>query len=369
MLQVSSLRGGCFGLLLGLTAGLASGSPAAATFDRLQEPALISGRATEALLLDIVRAGERLVTVGEQGTVLLSDDRGRNWRQARVPVSTLLTAVAFVDADLGWAVGHDGTVLHTRDGGENWTLQLEGDAINRSRVEQLERELEALQQRATADSTLLEDVEFALEDARYALEEGPSTPLLDVWFRNAREGFVLGAYGQLLHTRDGGQSWRSLGHRLPNPDRFHLNALLATSGGDLYIAGEAGLLLRSRDGGERWEALASPYEGSWFALVEHQGLYLMGLRGHLYHSAAGDDWAPVDSGTRATLSQGLVAGERLILLGQGGALLIGDSVRGFEPLGGRGRQSLSAGLVTDQRLLLVGESGIRRQPLPEGLAP
>ncbi|NIN72689.1 MAG: hypothetical protein GTO46_12365, partial [Gemmatimonadetes bacterium] len=32
-------------------------------------------------------------------------------------------------------------------------------------------------------------------------------PFLDVWFRDARNGFVIGAYGYFLVTGDGGDSW------------------------------------------------------------------------------------------------------------------------------------------------------------------
>ena len=39
---------------------------AATAFDRLQVPAQVTERAAQSLLLDIARAGERLVAVGEQ---------------------------------------------------------------------------------------------------------------------------------------------------------------------------------------------------------------------------------------------------------------------------------------------------------------
>ena len=74
--------------------------------------------ATRAPLFGIVRIGPRVVAVGDYGVVLLSDDYGATWRQARsVATGNGLTAVAFADAARGWAVGHGGTVLHTADGG------------------------------------------------------------------------------------------------------------------------------------------------------------------------------------------------------------------------------------------------------------
>ena len=98
--------------------------PAAAALDRLDRPAALEPAAVHSLMLGVARAGDRLVAVGERGHVLLSDDAGNSWRQAKsVPSQTLLTAVAFADPQRGWAVGHDELILHTADGGETWATQ------------------------------------------------------------------------------------------------------------------------------------------------------------------------------------------------------------------------------------------------------
>ncbi len=97
---------------------------AASRAEETQKPAIHSSLATKSLLLDVARAGERLVAVGEWGHIVLSDDGGETWRQAEsVPVRVTLTAVSFPDAKRGWAVGHDAVVIHTQDAGENWQLQ------------------------------------------------------------------------------------------------------------------------------------------------------------------------------------------------------------------------------------------------------
>jgi hypothetical protein len=63
--------------------------------DLLAQPAQANVRAAASLQLSVARAGKRLVSVGERGLVLLSDDDGRSWRQARqVPVSVALTRSA-----------------------------------------------------------------------------------------------------------------------------------------------------------------------------------------------------------------------------------------------------------------------------------
>lgn len=330
--------------------------------DRLETPAQPSSRAAQAVLTDIARLSQRLVAVGEQGTVLLSDNQGDDWRQAQVPVSVLLTAVSFVDDQHGWAVGHDGVVLHSSDGGISWQRQLTGEQINRLRVEQLQQALAALDNAAEPDEAQLERLQYALEDAELAREDGPVVPLLDVWFRDRNTGFVIGGYGLILKTRDGGQSWQSLDHQLPNPDRFHLNSMLADSRGRLWIAGEAGLLLRSDDLGDSWQALDSPYQGSWFAMVEQQGLYLLGLRGHLFHSDDGEAWRQIELPQRATLNGAIQQDDRLWLVGQAG-LLLERTAQGFVSRKAPLRRGFTAGTASGDRLILVGEGGVTRMAL------
>lgn len=330
--------------------------------DRLEQPAQAAPRATQALLLDIARAGDRLVTVGEQGIVLLSDDQGDSWRMAQVPVSVMLTAVQFPQPKVGWAVGHDGVVLHSKDAGESWQRVLTGRDINALRTLQLTQQLADLP--ATADEVRRETLEYALDDAQAAEKDGPTTPLLDVWFRDGLTGFVLGGYGLLLKTEDGGQSWRSLGHQADNPDGFHLNSLLARRDGSLLIAGEAGLLLAADAEGEQWQALDSPYDGSFFAAVEADQLYVMGLRGHLFRSAAGQHWQSVSlgKGDTGSLNGAIADNGKLWLLGQAGTLLEATA-QGVTTLETASRRSFSAGARAGQSLLLVGEGGITRLAL------
>lgn len=329
-------------------------------WERLEAPPLASMRASSSLLLDVTNAGERLVAVGDQGVILLSDDQGVSWRQAASPVSSMLTAVSFSDARQGWAVGHDGVIVHSQDGGEQWQVQLQGNQLNQLRVEQLSAWL--AQGGDPAIDLPVEELALYLDDAQVAQEEGPTQPLLDVWFADGQHGWALGAYGLLLHTVDGGQQWQIYSHRLPNPDRFHLNAILAVDR-QLFIAGEAGVLFRSDDQGEHWQALVSPYQGSFFALL-HQGeqLLALGLRGHLFASAdRGDSWQPVALNVDNTLTGGVVADGQLFLTGLGGALLLGESPHRLQPLDASDRRSWSSAVRTaDQHWLVVGEKGSKR---------
>lgn len=354
--------------LVTLQASAADAAPSA--FDRLQLNRTASNAQTapHPLLLDIVALPDtqRLVAVGEQGVILYSDDGGNSWLRARTPARVLLTAVSFPSARLGWAVGHDGVILHSEDSGASWHAQTAGTELTRLQLAGVEQALATPP--AATDSLVQADWRYLQESFAEALEQQVMPTLLDVQFLDSQRGFALGAYGALFTTDDGGKHWHSIGHRLPNPDQLHLNTLLQTRNGRLLIAGEAGLLLASDDFGQHWQALESPYEGSFFALVEADRLYLLGLRGHLFSSADGNRWHAVALETRATLNGALHSDGRLYLLGQGGTLLQQQGDR-FTAVVLPQRRSFSAGLALDtQHLLLVGEQGISHINLA-GVAP
>ncbi len=258
-----------FATCLGLTSVTASGQE-----DALAEGALVSPLASKSLLLDLNQVGNKLIAVGERGHILISEDNATTWKQVQVPVRVTLTASYFVDENTGWVVGHDGVVLHTSDGGAQWQKQLDGEQVNHlilKHTQSLLANTEALI--GSAEPELLDELDaqienltIAVEDAESFVFEGASRPFLDVFFFNKQEGFIVGAYGLILHTTDSGDSWQPWIEHINNPDIFHLNAIRPI-GNSLYIAAEAGALFRSDDNGSSWISLNSPYDGTFFCFL------------------------------------------------------------------------------------------------------
>src|SRR5262249_21678188 len=150
-----------------------------------------SALAPRSLLNGLARAGDRVVAVGQRGHVLYSDDAGGTWQQAEVPVSSDLVAVSFPSASTGWAVGPDGVILHTNDAGATWSRQLDG------------RRAGALLLEAYPENASAKDPERAAalhEQAQRFAAQGAENSFLDVWFADERDGYVVGAFGLILHT-------------------------------------------------------------------------------------------------------------------------------------------------------------------------
>ncbi|PWC90953.1 hypothetical protein TSH100_01625 [Azospirillum sp. TSH100] len=292
------------------TPGVVTGAPPArADFPVLSRPAPPSAHAPEAAMLAVAAVGNRLVAAGERGIVLLSDDGGATWRQARVPVSVSLTALQFVNGRTGWAVGHLGVVLRTDDGGESWRLQLDG--------------IGAAEKAAASPA----GAAGAARSGQSLLKDGPDKPFLDLHFANDKDGMVVGAYGLAFRTEDGGASWTSVMDALPNPDGLHLYGLRAGKGAgadDLYIVGEQGLMLRSTDRGRSFAPLDSPYAGSWFGLTvfDDGSLLAYGLKGNAYRSSdRGDHWEKVEMPSETGISAIAHSSGRTLAVDQAGAVL------------------------------------------------
>ena len=211
---------------------------------------------------------------------------------------------------------------------------------------------------------VLDDAMFALDEATAAIDDGMTTPLLNVWFANERDGYALGAYGIFLRTRDGGETWAVEGNRLENPDNYHLYDVARTSSGTVIVVGEAGTLLRSPDDGNEWERVDAAYTGSYFGAVaaSDDSLLIYGLRGNVFRSVdQGATWTPVETGDRRTLTCG-AAGEdgSVILAGAAGAVLQShDAGSSFSVVPTEGNRVYGGVTVApDGRVLLVGFGGI-----------
>lgn len=296
----------------------------------VDRPAVMSAKSSRSLLTDIAYAGKRLVAVGERGHILYSDDQGKTWVQAKVPVSAMLTGLSFPNAQEGWAVGHSGVILYTSDAGTTWRLQ---------------------------------------RSDKSATDEKAGFPLMDVWFADNVTGFAVGAYGYFLKTTDGGTTWVDVSEAISNPDGAHLNAVMGIPGtSTVLIGGERGILFRSLDKGATWASIATPFDGSFFGIspISSDLLLVYGLQGRVFRSAdQGNSWSQVETGVTSGINDAvaLEAGQ-VVAVGNAGVVLHArDSSLNFIPETRADRQSIVAvqplpggGVVT------VGEGGVKVLP-------
>jgi len=316
--------------LVGAGGGGAGGDVAKFVKELRQLPAMHLASPTRAGVLSATSAGKRIVAVGDHGTVLLSDDDGKTWRQAReVPTRLMLTSVCFTDDMRGWAVGHWGVVLHTEDGGDSWKL---------------------LRQDTSVDQ-----------------------PLFSVYFMDRKQGLVVGLWSLALRTSDGGLHWTSVNMPAPpggdkaGPNLYRI--FRAKEAGTLFIAAEMGLVYRSDDGGQSWQMIQTGQRGSlWTGLALRDGsLLVAGLNGQMLRSSDGSAWTALASGVEGSITD-LAQGPDRSVIGVGLAGTIVESSDGvsFKANSRPDRASLTAVLATAQGPLLFSKDGVVRSDSSDG---
>jgi photosystem II stability/assembly factor-like uncharacterized protein len=290
------------------------------------------------ILLDIKKAGGRLVAVGERGFALLSDDQGHNWTARPTPVTRTLTGVAFRDPKLGVAVGHGASLVRTEDGGATWT-QVE-------------------------------------------LPDAGSDSLLDVQHLGGDHFIAYGAFGLYLDSTDAGRTWQRRailgeestgGESEASPgeegDEYsdeafdrHISKVIQVDSTLLLVA-ESGTLARSADAGATWTQLESPYQGSFFGAlrIDDGAVLVYGMRGNVYRTSdVGATWQKVELGTTASLMGGAQLDDgRILLVGNTGLLALSrDRGRTLELHWSPAGKGFAQVVEADGRLLAVGESGV-----------
>ncbi|HOX46012.1 MAG TPA: YCF48-related protein [Myxococcota bacterium] len=176
-------------------------------------------------------AGQGII-VGRAGLVLTSADAGRSWQRRESGVTSSLFDVALTDDGQAWAVGHLGVILHSADAGASWQAQAYDATLPPLAGAQAEPgAVEAL-------SSAEEDNEGAVEEAR----------LLAVAFADGLRGWIVGEFGLILRTEDGGKRWvrqrAASGNLL-----FGLHVVDALRA---LAFGAEGVAMRTADGGLTW---------------------------------------------------------------------------------------------------------------------
>lgn len=359
-----SLAAACFLYLgLGSFSVLASETKSESSrglHDPLEQPSIIQDLSRPQPAVAIAQAGGNLVSVGLRGLIMISSDGGNSWSPSTSPVASDLVQVYFRDELHGWAVGHDSVLLATTDGGKSWEVRLDGRRLVTLLREHYSTAVGIDEYEA---ESLLGEVDLALSTS--SDPDVMATPFLDVFINDNGEGFLLGAFGMLLHTIDDGMTWQPWIERTENERRMHLYSI-DMHGEQAYISGEQGLVMRLDRELGRFARVETPYTGTFFGVHVRDGLVMAyGLRGNLYVSRnEGLSWDRVDTQQQASLVDSLEDGpNHFILVSQRGELIRLDS-RNLEtarlevPFSG---EVSSAAMVDGSRELMVTQfSGVRK---------
>ena len=236
-------------------------------------------------------------TVGDDGTILKTDDAGEAWIPQNCPTGEDLFALAVTDVATAWAGGRQGVILHTVNGGAQWSLQSSGT------TEQIRGLCFVDQETGWAvggGGKILKTVDGG--DHWQPQNSTTSEILMSVSFVDDQHGWATGyCTGIVLRTTDGGTHWTST--YLPaaingTSVRFLDTQIGWATGSDAYI-------FKTTTGGSNWSEQysdpATPYSSlNAVDCVDANTAWVVGaveIYGRSMGTAdGGDTWIPMHGG-------------------------------------------------------------------------
>jgi photosystem II stability/assembly factor-like uncharacterized protein len=301
--------------------------------------------------LDVAHvSGDTFVVVGYKGKVLRSTDAGKTWRGLPRPSKWTLTDVEFV-GEYGWAVGQLGTIVHSRDGGQTWSPQKSGTDVQLMAVSFTDKlhggisgdfstvittdnggETWNAKRIEVSQVGLTEDMALAIPDVIY----------YDIFFLDENNGWMVGEYGNIRYTTDGGKTWgsqhQSLVDTLKFSDVMSLPALARIRFWDKQnglAVGASGDIIRTEDGGQSWRFLAIEGERGAMGLKGEPKLVTNIPPNHLYNLVV----APAGNNRQT------------VILGSGGLVMYSSDLQTWQP------SQLSGDIYTWIHGIDINESG------------
>lgn len=344
---------GC--LVLSLSLGGPSAWGQAQFKDPLDYAAVSAKSPATRPLMAVTVAGSRIVAVGSRGLIVISNDGGKSWIQARVPIQSDLLAVNFPVPSTGWAVGHDGVILRSDDGGQTWVKQLDGRVAGSL----FHKFYEA---RAASGDVA---AKHAMGQIEQNFKAGATLPYLDVWFEDVNTGFAVGAFGMVVATTDGGKTWTPWLDKIDNPQSLNLNSVHGI-GGEVFIAGERGRVYKLDRGSSRFLASSTGYAGSFFGIAgDSSEILAFGLRGVAYRSGDhGQTWEALSMPSTSTINAGVVrpgSGGFVLANGAGQLLLSDATARSFDTVLAQPQMRLTGiAALADGSVIVTGLNGVAK---------
>lgn len=260
---------------------------------------------------------ERAIVVGYAGKVLDTRDGGRTWNVRPSGTDDALLAVHLVDGSAGWAVGQGGTILRTSNGGETWAKQESGTESSLFALFSLSAD-HAI---AVGDRSTIAETKDGGATWKARKHEGPKgrsadeelvaqdPAFYDIQFVDQKTGWIVGEFGKILKTSDGGATWTEqqgslLGGEITNAlDLPTFYGAYFSNLREGIATGIDGHIAHTSDGGEKWafqqvdEAVTSPL---FHAVVFPDGSgWAVGASGTVIRRGGPDEtWKPANLGMR-----------------------------------------------------------------------
>lgn len=213
---------------------------------------------------------QHAAAVGNLGTIIVTDDGGNTWAEAKTPESSNPNKLFRVHIfnDVAWAVGEFGALLQSKDHGMAWTRAL-------PEKDRAWNDIFFLGQQGWLVGEFGTVMKSSDGGATWAEVATPNkVSLMSVAFRDAQHGVAVGLSGTVMVSSDGGATWR----QTPKATRESLYNVIWDSDRWLVV-GDKGVIVTAAAEASDWKAARiSDQDLSWRTQIvkSETGYYLAG---------------------------------------------------------------------------------------------
>jgi photosystem II stability/assembly factor-like uncharacterized protein len=274
--------------------------------------------------------GGKNIAVGKSGLILVTNNNGKTWERRPTDTIKALSAISLADGKHAFIVGSGGTVLATEDGGVTWRSQPSGSKDQLLGVHALSSTHVYL---VGAFGTLLSTSDGGGTWTRHEIkwdqligkiinESGYIEPNLNaIYFSSPMKGWIVGEFGLVLHTEDGGGSWTAQRSGSDLPQLYSVKFIDDQHG---WAMGQAGSLIRTSDGGKRWTTVEIDSKRDLYNIsVDGQRSIIVGDGIAFGSDDAGSSWKEIRLNSEDRWLAGVLIKDRVALaVGPGGTIEI-----------------------------------------------
>lgn len=295
------------------------------------------------LFQSIAHVGERVAVVSSTGAFIFSQDNGASWQRQSLEGRPSLIDVTACDNGQFYALDSEKRVwllsdsdtstawppidtygrtlsIHCAPGNQLWVSASEALLYRRDLDSDQWQEFALEEQLAAAADTTADNANADPYADEFEDDYMPPPQFTDIHFFDSKNGFVIGEFGTLIASKDGGDTWDL---RTPVPNDFYPMASAFLDTKNLWVGGLDGVIWMTSDGGTNWQrqetGTSAPIYGIYAGAP---GVFAVGGGAKLveYRNSA---WQPVaNSPAVLAFFRGLdvLTDGTLLIAGSGGAL-------------------------------------------------
>lgn len=258
---------------------------------------------------------ERVLLLGNNGTIIQGTIRGREWVKIDNPFKSNIHSAVTISPGQIVAVGDNGIILLSSNGGSKWMKINSGTNASLFSIKRSERKLIVV----GTDGTILESNDSG---QNWNILNSPTNKIIyDVHLFDKANIIITGWGGLTFRSSNNGVSWERIN---VNSDSY-LRSIDFSNDGIGIVVGGGGKIFRSTDKGISWKVVNSNTISALnkVRFINNTSVLVIGSRGEILQSSdAGQNWELISSGVFSNLTDiNLVSNNTVIITGSNGTVL------------------------------------------------